>query len=98
MSSQVIAVQDRLGDTTDHAMPAGDKPGPRGSGAFLYASGSRPLGGYVIKRGVGSGGFGEVYYATSDAGKEVALKLIRRNLDTELRGMRQCLNLKHPTS
>ena len=42
------------------------------------------------------GGFGEVYYATSDAGKEVALKLIRRNLDVELRGMRQCLNLKHP--
>ena len=34
--------------------------------------------------------------ATSDAGKEVALKLIRRNLDVELRGIRQCLNLKHP--
>ena len=96
MSSQGIAVQDRLGDTTDHAMPPGGKPGPRGSGPFLYASGTRPLAGYTIKRGVGSGGFGEVYYATSDAGKEVALKLIRRNLDTELRGMRQCLNLKHP--
>ena len=96
MSSQGIAVQDRLGDTADHAMPPGDKPGPRGGGPFLYASGARPLAGYVIKRGVGSGGFGEVYYATSDAGKEVALKLIRRNLDTELRGMRQCLNLKHP--
>ena len=89
-------MQDRLGDTADHAVPAGDKPGPRGNGPFLYASGDRPLNGYVIKRGVGSGGFGEVYYATSDAGKEVALKLIRRNLDTELRGMRQCLNLKHP--
>ncbi|MGO9114210.1 MAG: serine/threonine-protein kinase [Thermoguttaceae bacterium] len=89
-------MQDRLRDTADHAVPPGDKPGPRGCGPFLYASGSRPLGGYVIKRGVGSGGFGEVYYATSDAGKEVALKLIRRNLDTELRGMRQCLNLKHP--
>jgi len=96
MSSQGIAVQDRLGDTTDHVMPPGDKPAQRGGGSFLYASGSRPLSGYVIKRGVGSGGFGEVYYATSDAGKEVALKLIRRNLDTELRGMRQCLNLKHP--
>ena len=72
-------------------------PGSRGAVVrFLYASGTRPLDGYVIKRGVGSGGFGEVYYATSDAGKEVALKLIRRNLDTELRGMRQCLNLKHP--
>ncbi len=52
--------------------------------------------GYTIKRGVGHGGFGEVYYATSDAGKEVALKLIRRNLDVELRGIKQCLNLKHP--
>jgi hypothetical protein len=63
---------------------------------FTYPSGSRPLEGYTIKRGVGRGGFGEVYYATSDAGKEVALKLIRRNLDVELRGVTQCLNLKHP--
>jgi hypothetical protein len=70
-------------------------PGPRAAGPFLYASGSRPLDGYTIKRGVGQGGFGEIYYATSDAGKEVALKLIRRNLDVELRGIRQCLNLKH---
>src|SRR6185437_10581148 len=63
---------------------------------FTYPSGSRPLDGFTIKRGVGRGGFGEVYYATSDAGKEVALKLIRRNLDIELRGVTQCLNLKHP--
>src|SRR3990172_4943193 len=63
---------------------------------FTYPSGSRPLDGYTIKRGVGRGGFGEVYFATSDAGKEVALKLIRRNLEVELRGVRQCLNLKHP--
>ena len=71
----------------------------QGSGAvvrFCMPAGPGRWSGYVIKRGVGSGGFGEVYYATSDAGKEVALKLIRRNLDTELRGMRQCLNLKHP--
>ena len=96
MSSQGIAVQDQLGETTEHARPPGESPGQRGGGLFLYASGARPLDGYTIKRGVGSGGFGEVYYAVSDAGKEVALKLIRRNLDTELRGMRQCLNLKHP--
>ncbi|RIK79579.1 MAG: hypothetical protein DCC67_10255, partial [Planctomycetota bacterium] len=38
---------------------------------FTYASGSRPLEGYTIKRGVGRGGFGEVYFAVSDAGKEV---------------------------
>jgi serine/threonine protein kinase len=63
---------------------------------FLYAGGTRPLDGYTLKRGVGQGGFGEIYYAVSDSGKEVALKLIRRNLDVELRGIRQCLNLKHP--
>lgn len=63
---------------------------------FTYPSGARPLDGYTIKRGVGRGGFGEVYFATSDAGKEVALKLIRRNLEVELRGVTQCLNLKHP--
>jgi hypothetical protein len=68
---------------------------PRGP-AFSYAPGSRPLDGYVIKRGVGQGGFGEVYFAVSDAGKEVALKVVRRNLDVELRGVTQCLNLKHP--
>ena len=63
---------------------------------FLYLSGARPLEGYTIKRGVGRGGFGEVYYATSDGGKQVALKLIRRNLDVEVRGVSHCLNLKHP--
>jgi len=73
-------------------------PKPRGGSAkFTYPSGSRPLEGYTIKRGVGQGGFGEVYYATSDAGKEVAIKLIRRNLDVELRGVSQCINLKHPS-
>ncbi|MEJ5341564.1 MAG: serine/threonine-protein kinase [Thermogutta sp.] len=63
---------------------------------FLYASGDRPLPGFTIKRGIGRGGFGEVYYAVSDAGKEVALKLLCRHLDVELRGIQHCLNLKHP--
>jgi hypothetical protein len=64
---------------------------------FTYSSGQRVLDGYTIKRGIGRGGFGEVYYALSDGGKEVALKLVRGdNLDVELRGMGQCLNLKHP--
>ena len=62
---------------------------------FSYPSGSTPLEGYTIKRGIGVGGFGEVYFALNDAGKEVALKKIQRNLDIELRGVRQCLNLKH---
>ena len=44
---------------------------------FTYASGAKPLDGYTIKRGVGKGGFGEVYFAVSDGGKEVALKLVR---------------------
>ena len=64
---------------------------------FTYNSGQRPLDGYTLKRGIGRGGFGEVFYALSDGGKEVALKLVHgNNLDVELRGMAQCLNLKHP--
>ncbi len=62
---------------------------------FSYACGDRPLEGYVIKRGIGLGGFGDVYFALSDAGKEVALKRIQRHIDIELRGVSQCLNLKH---
>lgn len=62
---------------------------------FTYSSGQRPLDGYTIKRGIGHGGFGEVYYGVSDGGKEVALKLVRSNLEVELRGVAQCLNLKH---
>lgn len=73
-----------------------DENSTRSPMKFAYASGDRPLDGYTIKRGIGAGGFGDVYYAVSDAGKEVALKRIQRNLDVELRGVRQCLNLKHP--
>ena len=71
-------------------------PSRRGPLKFSFASGSQPLAGYTIKRGIGVGGFGEVYYAVSDSGKEVAIKRIQRNLDVELRGVKQCLNLKHP--
>ncbi len=63
---------------------------------FIYASGQKPLEGYTIKRGIGRGGFGEVYFGVSERGKEVAMKLIQANLDIELRGIQQCLNLKHP--
>src|SRR5690348_15573244 len=62
---------------------------------FTYTCGQRPLDGYVIKRGIGKGGFGEVFFGVSDGGKEVALKLIRQHSDIELRGIAQCLNLKH---
>ncbi len=80
----------------DDSTPGESAPRARPMAKFVYPGGSRPLDGYTIKRGVGQGGFGEIYYAISDAGKEVALKLIRRNLDIELRGIRHCLNLKHP--
>jgi serine/threonine protein kinase len=63
---------------------------------FRFANGDQPLNGFTIKRGVGTGGFGEVYFAVNDAGKEVAIKHIQRNMDIEVRGVRQCLNLKHP--
>lgn len=63
---------------------------------FTYTADAKPVDGYTIRRGIHRGGFGEVYYAVSDAGKEVALKLLTHDLDTELRGVRQCLNLKHP--
>ncbi len=63
---------------------------------FTYPPGSTPLPRYTIRRGIGMGGFGEVYFAVSDAGKEVALKRIQRNLEVELRGVTHCLNLKHP--
>ena len=78
----------------DDHQPAAERR--RGPMRFAYPSGSTPLAGYTIKRGIGAGGFGDVYYATSDAGKDVALKRIQRNLDVELRGVSQCLNLKHP--
>ena len=63
---------------------------------FTYRSGQRPLDGYTLKRGVGRGGFGEVYFGVSDGGKEVALKLLRGHTEIELRGVASCLNLKHP--
>ncbi len=63
---------------------------------FTHGPGDRPLDGYTIQQGLGRGGFGEVYQAVSDGGKQVALKLVQRNLEVELRGVGQCLNLKHP--
>ncbi|WP_157605816.1 serine/threonine protein kinase [Schlesneria paludicola] len=64
---------------------------------FTYHTGARPLAGYTIQRGIHRGGFGEVYFAHSDAGKEVALKLLHHEeRDVEIRGVTQCLNLKHP--
>src|SRR3954470_24126854 len=64
--------------------------------AFRYKIGDRPLDGFTIQRGVGRGGFGEVYYAIADSGREVALKVIQGYEQIELRGVSQCMNLKSP--
>ncbi|MEM9365992.1 MAG: serine/threonine-protein kinase [Planctomycetota bacterium] len=69
---------------------------PRRNMSFVHAPGDVVLGRYTIRCGIGMGGFGEVYFAVSEAGKEVALKRIQRNLEVELRGVSHCLNLKHP--
>ena len=64
--------------------------------AYTYRHGDRPLEGFTIQRAVGRGGFGEVYYAVSDGGREVALKYLRDNPDIELRGVTHCMNLSSP--
>lgn len=81
------------GNPAAHRQP---QPKAGGTMKFAYKTGARPLDGYEIQCGVGIGGFGDVYFAKTDAGKEVALKRIQRNLDIEVRGVKQCLNLKHP--
>ncbi|HEV3122379.1 MAG TPA: serine/threonine-protein kinase [Isosphaeraceae bacterium] len=103
-----MAREKALDETLDHVAgadsasdgPAGapDMPNttPHGQDRYVFSSGARPLEGYTIKRAIGRGGFGEVYYATSDAGKEVALKLLTRNVEIERRGVMQCMNLKSP--
>lgn len=63
---------------------------------FRYKYGDRPLEGYTIQRAVGHGGFGEVYYAISDSGRQIALKEIQNYEQIELRGISQCMNLKSP--
>lgn len=63
---------------------------------YRYQHGERPLEGYTIQHGLGRGGFGEVYYAISDSGREVALKAVQNYEDIELRGIKHCMNLKHP--
>ncbi|HMB95529.1 MAG TPA: serine/threonine-protein kinase, partial [Tepidisphaeraceae bacterium] len=64
--------------------------------AYQYQHGDRPLEGFTIQSAAGRGGFGEVYYAISDAGREVALKTLTAYEQIELRGISQCMNLKSP--
>ncbi len=64
--------------------------------AYTFKHGDRPLEGLTVQRAVGRGGFGEVYYALTDSGKQVALKFLRENPEIELRGISHVMNLKSP--
>lgn len=64
--------------------------------SYRYQQGDRPIEGYTIEYALGRGGFGEVYFALSDAGREVALKVVHQFEEIELRGIRHCMNLKSP--
>jgi len=66
---------------------------------YRYQPGDRPLEGFTVRAPAGRGGFGEVYFAESDAGREVALKALfvqQGHDEIELRGIRHCMNLKSP--
>ena len=90
------AMQDTPSGWLEATQASNDPDLPIRNMTFSYPPGSTPLPRYTIRRGIGMGGFGEVYFAVSEAGKEVALKRIQRNLEVELRGVSHCLNLKHP--
>ncbi|RMF79923.1 MAG: serine/threonine protein kinase, partial [Planctomycetota bacterium] len=64
--------------------------------AYTFKHGDQPLEGITIQRAVGRGGFGEVYYAIADSGKQLAVKYLRENPEIELRGISQVMNLKSP--
>lgn len=69
--------------------------GQAAPGRYYYRAGDRPLEGVTIKRAIGRGGFGEVYFAVTDAGKQIALKHITRAVEVERRGAVHCMNLKN---
>ncbi len=61
---------------------------------YKYAAGDNPIDDYTIQYALGRGGFGEVYFANSKVGREVALKAILDHEEIELRGVQNCMNLK----
>ncbi|MFP4354221.1 MAG: protein kinase domain-containing protein [Phycisphaerae bacterium] len=86
-----------MAETPDIPQPKdADAPEAPAQAGFAYRYGDKPLEGYTVQRALGRGGFGEVYYALSDAGREVALKAIQGYEQIELRGVGQCMNLKSP--
>jgi hypothetical protein len=74
----------------------GTDPATAAMRGYRYKHGDRPLDGYTVQRAAGRGAFGEVYYAISDSGREVALKVVLTYEQVELRGIGQCMNLKSP--
>ena len=82
-----------MGAPSDRVTDDAAAAGMRG---YRYKHGDRPLEGYTIQRAAGRGAFGEVYYAVSDSGREVALKIVLTYEQVELRGIGQCMNLKSP--
>lgn len=76
--------------------PSQPEASPAVTAAYTWQHGETPLEGYTIQRAVGRGGFGEVYYALSDSGRQVALKCVQTYEQIELRGVGQCMNLKSP--
>ena len=66
----------------------------------LQSRAVRTFGKYRLLEPLATGGMAEVWRAevTGAEGvvKEVALKLVRGDGEVELRGIQQCLNLKHP--
>jgi serine/threonine protein kinase len=64
--------------------------------SYRYQNGDRPLDGFTIEQALGRGGFGEVYFAVSDSGRQVALKAVQNYEDIELRGISHCMNIKSP--
>lgn len=61
-----------------------------------YQNGDSPIQNYIITEPLNRGKFGEVYKAVNKmTGKIVALKLIIRNPQLELHGIKKCINSKH---
>ena len=65
------------------------------SSKSILRTNEQPLPRYALHRLIGTGGLGEVHFAISDAGKEVALKLFT-NACRVHHGARTILNLSHP--
>ena len=92
-------------DAIEQAGDRFEQPAAAGFGGPLLAALGRPIGPYEIRRELGRGGMGAVFLATrtdSEFAREVAVKIIKRGMDTDaivgrFRTERQILaGLNHP--